>query len=681
MATKVQQYKFKEDSINCPICTKHYDQPRLLPCLHSFCHNCLVKHIQDGRYDASAKGFPCPCCHKLASAPELSKTRPEKWAELFPLNSLQADLVDLNSLRKGTKVCDPCQKNKSKSQVHSYCKNCRDALCENCAKTHRGLRSCRGHKVLTTAQFEAAISSLKVEEEFCPIHEGKVMEHFCQSHSKLCCSSCIAEDHRQCDKVVKVDEAVQKSREANDIPKLNNALAKYKAHLDIVLKNRSTQLKKLETKKGKLMEEFLNVKKHIISQLEKMEKDMKTKLEQTHKQEARKIHGEVEKCQEIQSGVINASEMLEVAENHGSSSQIIDTVEKVRQECGYYEKKIDGINNKLRKIDYDIAVDRSLEQMIKKLNQFGRIDVNTSPSGLPPAPKIASTLGLQSTTTKTDAVKPTLALTGKEANEIGEFNAKSNEDAQDLTCWFTGALFLPDGRIILADRTNRKLKLFTSNFNAVSELVLSSKPWDVTVMSDKEIAVSLPTECRIQFVTVSPRTMTTTRMISTEEPCYGIHQVNGKIMAVTYDGDPPNLKILSPEGQELTYVCVDEDGFTLFSKPLYVASSPNGNDIFVADERLGCVIDLTENGELNFTYSAMDLGHAAGIAIDNDGNIYVCGNTSNSVHVLSPQGDRVKVLVTGENISYPRAIAYEPKEKKLLVTQGDKDVVKVYSLA
>lgn len=611
----------------------------------------------------------------------MTKTRPEKWAELFPINSLQADLVELNSLRKGTKVCDPCKKNKTKSEVHAYCKNCRDAMCENCSKTHRGLSSCKNHLVITTAQFEAAINSLKVEEEFCSKHEGKVMGHFCETHSKLCCSSCISEEHRQCNKVVSVGEAAQKCRESHEIPKLENALAKYKAHLDIILKNRSTQLKKLDNKKGKLMEEFLNVKNHIISQLEKMENDMKTKLEETHKQETKKIHGEVEKCQEIQSGVINAVEILEIAENHGANSQIIDTVEKVKHECCYYEEKIGGINGKVRNVDYDIALDKSLEQMLKKLNQFGRIDVKASPSGLPESPKIAGTLGLQSSTTKTKSVKPVLALTGKEANEIGEFNARSYDDVQDNTCWFTGAQFLQDGRILLADRTNRKLKLFSRDFSAVAELALSSKPWDLAVISDRIVAVSLPTECRIQFVAVSQSVMSTVRTIPTEEPCFGIHHANGKIMAVTYDGDPPNLKILSLEGEELTYVSVDEDGFTLFSKPIYVSSNSNGSEIYVTDERLGCVVNLTENGELNFTYSAMDLGHAAGITLDNDGNVYVCGNTSNSVHVLNSQGDRVKVLVNGENISYPRAIAFEPKEKKLLVTQGDKDVVKVYSLA
>ncbi|WAR31345.1 TRIM9-like protein [Mya arenaria] len=796
MSKPAKSYQFQEDTITCPLCSKNYTNPRLLPCLHSFCSDCLSNHVQNGgqqtqseqkptaghgkstrkesptkqghaaetsgkadhqgntlkpgdakgkpgqrsksphggksptqgaspkpskspqqgksdsksvppgktpratqltktaaggpkpqhlststgpTYQTGAKGFPCPCCKKFATTPQLPKTNPDRWAELFPENNLLADLVDLHSLKLGTKSCDPCRRNKKSAQVHSYCKICRDALCEPCALTHKGLRSCRNHKVLSTAQFADAINSLKVEEEFCSLHDGKTMERYCYTHSQLCCSQCIVENHKHCERTVPVADAATKAKEVGEISSLDTALQKYREHVEIVLKDRSNLIRKLDNKKGKLMDEFINVKKHIISQLEKMERDLKTILDATHKQESKKIKQEVDKCRDIQSGVVNSKEFLTLADQHGSNSQVISTIEKVKSECEYYEESIGILCSRIRAVDYDIALDNSLKQIMTRLNQFGRIDVNTTPAKLPPPPKLAATLGLQSFTTKAKAVKPTYTLVGKNANEIGEFCARSDDDSND--CWFTGALFLTDGRILLADRTNRKLKLFTSNFNPITELSLSSKPWDVTRITEKEVAVSLPAECRIQFVSIDGNFMSLVRSIGTDEPCFGICHTEGKILTVTYDGDPPNLKVLSMGGKELTYVCVDDDGFTLFSKPVYVACTPKASQIYVSDERLGCVVNLKETGELNFAYSAMDLGNAAGIALDTDGNIYVCGATSNSVHVVSPNGERVKVLITGEHITYPRAIAFEPREKKLLVTQGDQDIVKLYSLA
>lgn len=506
-------YKFNEESIKCPICSKTFTNPRILPCLHSFCTNCLANYIKDGSQDkvstdskkkesspveqpgaskatknstslqgqnnqgntksrisptknksptrqpktspvpqkskgaavssgsvqlhGSAKGFHCPCCKKFVTSPELSKSPPDKWAEVFPENNLLADVLDLHSLKIGTRVCDPCKRNKSSATVHSYCKNCRDAMCEPCAKTHKGLRTCRNHKVLTTEQFAEAINSLKVEEEFCKQHEDKSMEHFCYTHSTLCCSQCLSENHRKCDRVVTVEEAASKSKEKGQIVAVEGALDKYKTHMDLVLKDRSTLLKKLDNKKSKLLGEFVNVKKHIISQLEKMEKDLQTILDSTHRQESKKIKQEVEKCKEIKSAVTNTDELLTVAANHGSNSQIIEMAERARAECEYYEETIAILCSRMRTVDYDIALDNSLEQVMKRLNQFGRLDVNSTATKLPAPPKLASTLGLQSSTTKTKAVKPEFTLTGKNANEIGEFCARFEQDSQD--CWFTGA--------------------------------------------------------------------------------------------------------------------------------------------------------------------------------------------------------------------------------------------------
>ena len=30
-----------ENVITCPVCLKHFDQPRMLPCSHTFCFQCL----------------------------------------------------------------------------------------------------------------------------------------------------------------------------------------------------------------------------------------------------------------------------------------------------------------------------------------------------------------------------------------------------------------------------------------------------------------------------------------------------------------------------------------------------------------------------------------------------------------------------------------------------------------
>ena len=40
--------EFLEEILKCPICKCQIKDPRILPCYHSFCLNCLRQHIENG---------------------------------------------------------------------------------------------------------------------------------------------------------------------------------------------------------------------------------------------------------------------------------------------------------------------------------------------------------------------------------------------------------------------------------------------------------------------------------------------------------------------------------------------------------------------------------------------------------------------------------------------------------
>lgn len=48
------------------------------------------------------------------------------------------------------------------------------------------------------------------------------------------------------------------------------------------------------------------------------------------------------------------------------------------------------------------------------------------------------------------------------------------------------------------------------------------------------------------------------------------------------------------------------------------------------------------DGNPNFQYRESDLLYPGGVALDRDGNIYVCVNHANAIFVLSPSGGFIK---------------------------------------
>ncbi|CAL8266493.1 unnamed protein product [Lota lota] len=53
-----------EEDLTCPICCSLFDDPRVLPCSHSFCKKCLEGMLEGNRSPVWRPPFKCPTCRK-----------------------------------------------------------------------------------------------------------------------------------------------------------------------------------------------------------------------------------------------------------------------------------------------------------------------------------------------------------------------------------------------------------------------------------------------------------------------------------------------------------------------------------------------------------------------------------------------------------------------------------------
>ena len=161
-----------------------------------------------------------------------SSLAPNKWIEEFPINYFLMDLLDIELLRRGEKTCGPCSRNNEASDIISWCKECRDGLCQNCAKVHKGMRVSMDHTVLLKEEFMKEMELLKDLQEPCYKHTGKTLDLFCVLDKELCCPNCVAEEHRRCDRVISISDAVKKSKLEKEPEFLNKTLEQYQNHID-----------------------------------------------------------------------------------------------------------------------------------------------------------------------------------------------------------------------------------------------------------------------------------------------------------------------------------------------------------------------------------------------------------------------------------------------------------------
>lgn len=87
MASKLR--KDLEEQVSCPICQELFKDPRLLPCLHTYCKQCLAELVRT----AIRKGqISCPECRKIVQVFNTHLTVQWPWGS--PFKSMQIDAFE-----------------------------------------------------------------------------------------------------------------------------------------------------------------------------------------------------------------------------------------------------------------------------------------------------------------------------------------------------------------------------------------------------------------------------------------------------------------------------------------------------------------------------------------------------------------------------------------------------------
>lgn len=170
--------RVRERFLNCPVCLDEYDDPRLLPCLHSICYECL----QQLKNASSMRLIQCPQCRA-----------PISTSQEFPANFLINSLKEEITTSFEQKVCDSCTKD---SRLAKYnCSKCNMDLCSWCATKHNlTLHMDSVENILVPIQVNYPDPKEPPEAE-CQLHSGEYLQVFCVTCTKDICLQCYYKSH------------------------------------------------------------------------------------------------------------------------------------------------------------------------------------------------------------------------------------------------------------------------------------------------------------------------------------------------------------------------------------------------------------------------------------------------------------------------------------------------------
>ena len=180
-----------EKEVTCPVCHDHFQEPKILPCLHYYCKACVQKLA----WRAGAnQPFPCPECRTDTFLPQ---DDPDQLPTAFFVNRMKEVHTKLEKVEgKVEAKCEQC----CGGVATAFCRHCMDFICADCVKCHKRLKPFAGHEVSSLEDLKEGgareIVAMLPPPPTCTVHEEQA-KIYCYDCKSLICRDCVVKDHKE----------------------------------------------------------------------------------------------------------------------------------------------------------------------------------------------------------------------------------------------------------------------------------------------------------------------------------------------------------------------------------------------------------------------------------------------------------------------------------------------------
>ena len=330
-----KEWKQIEEEITCSICGDLFTDPKTIPCLHTFCKQCIEKSIESNKKMASI--VCCPLCRAPLPRDDMSSV---------PTNFTINRLVEIFGKRKeGGKSlalkeikCSSCERS---LPAITWCTECENSLCEQCNDAHQMMKAFKSHQTIAVEEFvknPKLVLSTPEKPEACKSHSKQALDLYCKTCSSLICRDCTLKDHpRETHDFDFIDDVVDEERE-----KIKQATAPLKRLLERV-RNGIKRIEESETEidieseanrrkiRGVYGEVYKLLKQQEEEALEKVN-TIKTSLKKTlamQKENVKFMESQLVSCTEFSDDAISTNRRQQLLTYKNS---IIDRVEDLTKQ-------------------------------------------------------------------------------------------------------------------------------------------------------------------------------------------------------------------------------------------------------------------------------------------------------------------------------------------------------------
>ena len=552
-----------------------------------------------------------------------------------------------------TSKCGPCNFRDMDRNALVWCLVCKEGLCCDCKEHHTALKVLRSHEMIPYENLRKLPNIAQDIRETCLEHDRK-FEVYCSDHQESCCIKCRTTGiHKSCSNTVPLDDVIGDVKSSVAMRRIEEELSGLISKTGTIIENKENSIHLIEDQitdiKKDIQDMREGIEKNIREQFKKIEKkidERKMEYETKTNDAITKLNGNLKTAQNLRETIAQIKESA-------SNLQIYLCLKELESMVSKEENRLSTIleNGVLDNMTLRYIPSEQLEKLIS-IGCIGDIECETKPLDI--------CFGSHGQSVKKTESKQPNSI---DIDEV-RLEKRTEMSFTDTTTMVTNCVVLHNGSMLFTDFSkNSRLFLYDANGNFLRHIKVESKPFDLVVINETVVAVTLTKAKIVLFIDLNHDNVV--KSFSTVGECYGIDHVADRF-AVSVQG--VGIEIFDDEGiliKTIPFSCTA----LVFLKSNICYVKVKSNVLRCCDLEGSNMWELKLPVSASYNYPSM--------TIDEYGNVYIAEGNNDEVFIVTEDGARYrKLLQRSDGLYYVNGIFINTKKQQLLLcTKQDKMAV------
>jgi len=532
-----------------------------------------------------------------------------------------------------------------------WCPQCEECLCTECIEHHSLAKPCRNHTTIPIVEYRKVPSYVLEIKEHCDEHHEK-FSLYCREHECPCCRICIVKNHSDCKNVAFMEEIIKNVKTSTMFTDTEHLIKEMIDTISKMRQNRETNSSSVKDQKRIIENEIQELRRKFNNHLDKLQKNMLKELTEAEKQVTTETRELLVSLDEKQKELTEYHTNIVTIKRYASELQTFSAVNEIEKDVETHDKCLQSLVNSdsLNRTKLAYKLDSHLKTIAVSIEKFGDVVVESKPCEM----NLVRKKDKQAQMMVAD-LSPPMSVETIQLKLKQKINIKGKK--------IKGCSFLPDGRMALCSYTSDTVSFINQEGVELFKIgrdETGSCTYDaVYIKEDNSIAVSSGCGDNICIAIIDIESQKVMTTISMDTHIYGM-AIRGR--TIYYCTGNKVLKMLNLSDRFVSDIIKSN-----MSKVIYVATSRDKlyYTNWLTDTVTCCDLYGTTQWEFKDTGVLKD---PFGVSVDNDGNVYVVGNRSNNVVVISPDGQRYRQLLSSKDgLEEIRVLDYDKSTNSLLV--------------